>query len=157
ITCTGINRAGNVDTERIGVTLETATPAKITLVSGNNQTGHIDEPLPEPLVVALTESGNPVPGKPVRFTIPRTDRTLSTGDSSGRTLTMNTDANGRVEVRFTLGTWAGAGNNQVEARAAGFVGEALFSASALPADPALIVVDAGNNQEAIVRQSLPRP
>lgn len=157
ITCTGIDRAGNVDSERIGVTLNTATPAKITLVSGNNQTGHIGELLPEPLVVALTENGSPVPGRSVRFTILRNDGSLSTGSSSGRTLTVNTDATGRAEAQFTLGTWAGAGNNQVEATAVGFVGEALFSASALPADPGLIVVDAGNNQEGIVGQGLPRP
>src|SRR5262249_41829597 len=76
---------------------------------------------------------------------------------SGRSLSVNTDASGRAEVRFTLGTWAGAGNNQVEATAAGFAGETLFSASALPAGPALIVVDAGNNQEGIIGESLPRP
>jgi len=157
ITCTGIDRAGNVDTERIGVTLETAASAKITLVSGNNQTGHMGELVPEPLVVMLTENGVPAAGKAVRFKILRNDGTLSAGSTSGRALTVHTDANGRAEVQFTLGTWAGAGNNQVEATAVGFVGEALFSASALPADPGLIVVDAGNNQEGIVGQHLPRP
>lgn len=157
ITCTGIDRAGNVDAEHIGVTLDTATPAKITLVSGNNQTGYIEELLPEPLVVFLTENGNPAPGKPVVFKVLRNNGAVSSGSTSGRSLTVNTDATGRAEVRFTLGTWAGAGNNQVEATAVGFVGEALFSASALPADPGLIVVDAGNNQEGIVGQNLPRP
>jgi hypothetical protein len=157
LTCTGIDRAGNVDTEHIGVTLDTVTLAKITLVSGNNQTAHIEELLPEPLVVALTENGAPAPGKPVRFKVLRNNGSLSAGAGSGRTLTVNTDAAGRAEVRFTLGTWAGAGNNQVEATAVGFIGEALFSASALPAGPGLIVVDAGNNQEGIVGQSLPRP
>jgi hypothetical protein len=49
ITCTGIDRAGNVDTERIGVTLETATPAKITLVAGNNQTGLSESSCPSRL------------------------------------------------------------------------------------------------------------
>src|SRR5215510_2660349 len=79
ITCTGIDRAGNVDTERIGITLDTATQAKLTLVSGNNQTAHIGDLLPEPLVVALTVNGNPAPGKPVRFSILRNDGSLSAG------------------------------------------------------------------------------
>lgn len=157
ITCTGVDRAGNVDTEHIASTLDTTTPAKITLVSGNNQTAHIEELLSEPLAVSLMENGTPASGKPVLFKVLRSNGALSSGSNSGRSLTVNTDANGRAEVRFALGTWAGAGNNQVEATAVGFVGEALFSASALPSDPGLIVVDAGNNQEGIVGQNLPRP
>jgi hypothetical protein len=83
LTCTGIDRAGNVDTEHIGVTLDTVTPARITLVSGNNQTAHIEELLPEPLVVSLTENGAPAPGKPVRFKVLRNNGSLN-ADASGR-------------------------------------------------------------------------
>jgi Glucodextranase, domain B len=157
IICTGIDRAGNVDTEQITVTVNTAASATITVVSGNNQTARIGTRLSDPLVVALTENGAPASGKPVQFRILRNDGSLSTDSGSGRSLTVMTDATGQAAVRFTLGTWAGAGNNQVEVTAAGFVGETLFSATATPGPPGLIVVDAGNNQEGAIGQELPRP
>jgi hypothetical protein len=158
ITCTGIDRAGNVDTARVTVTLDTSALAKISIVSGNNQIGRIGEPLPDPLVVSLTDdAGNPVTDKKVIFKVIENDGTLSGGENGGRALIVTTDANGHAQTLFTLGTRAGAGNNRVEATAVGFAGEANFTATALPADPANIVVDSGNNQEGAVSQSLPRP
>ncbi len=155
--CTGIDRAGNVDTEQITVTLNTTALATITVVSGNNQTAQVGALLPEPFVVALTENGVPASGKPVQFRVLRNDGSLSTTNGSGRLLTVMTDATGQAAVRFTLGTWAGAGNNQVEVTATGFVGETRLSATATPGPPGLIVVDAGNNQEGVIGQPLPRP
>ena len=157
IICTGIDRAGNVDTEQINVTVNTAALATITVVSGNNQTARIGTLLPEPLVVALTENGTPASGKPVEFRVLRNDGSLSTTSGSGRALTVMTDANGQAAVRFTLGTWAGEGNSQVAVTAAGFVGETIMSATATPGPPGLIVMDAGNNQEGVIGQPLPRP
>lgn len=161
VTCIGEDKVGNVDTARVTVTLNTAVQAKIAIVSGNNQTAGIGALLPEPLVVALTENGAPAAGKAVVFKVLQNDGVLSTSTgtntNSGRILAVATDTNGRASVLFTLGSWAGAGNNQVEALANGFVGEARFHESALPASPNNIVVDAGNLQFGVVGQPLPKP
>ncbi|MGH8103886.1 MAG: hypothetical protein ACREJQ_05115, partial [bacterium] len=137
--------------------LNTTAPAKISIVSGNNQTAGIGTLLPQPLVVGLTENGTPAVGKVVVFKVLQNDGTVSTNGQTGRLIGVNTDANGQATAQFTLGTWAGAGNNQVEAMATGFVGEARFSASALPAGPNIIVVDSGNNQTGATGQLLPKP
>lgn len=159
ITCIGEDKVGNVDTARISVSLDTTAQAKISIVSGNNQTAGIGTLLPESLVVALTENGAPAVGKVVAFKVLQNDGVLSTNTSTnnGRMLGVPTDTNGRASVQFTLGTWAGAGNNQVEATATDFVGETRFSASALPAGANSIVVDAGNLQFGVVGQPLPKP
>ncbi|MBI3245570.1 MAG: hypothetical protein HYZ50_03560 [Deltaproteobacteria bacterium] len=157
ITCIGEDKVGNIDTARISVTLDTTAQKKITVVSGNNQTGDIGALLPQPLVAALTDNGAPVAGQVVVFKVLQNDGVLSTDTTNGRILAANTDANGHAQVDFTLGSWAGAGNNQVEDMATGFVGEVRFSASALPAVPNSIVVDAGNMQFGVVSQLLPKP
>jgi hypothetical protein len=157
VTCIGEDKVGNIDTARVTVTLNTAVQAKITIVSGNNQTAGIGALLPERLVVALTENGAPAVGKAVVFKVLQNDGVLSANGQTGRLLGVNTDANGQASIQFTLGSWAGAGNNQVEAMASGFVGEARFHESALPAGPNSIVVDAGNLQFGVVGQPLPRP
>jgi hypothetical protein len=56
ITCTGTDRAGNVDSGRAHVTLATPTGPTLTLVSGNNQTGSIGSLLPDPLIVSLNRA-----------------------------------------------------------------------------------------------------
>ena len=157
IICTGTDRVGNVDSGQVQVTLATPTGPKLTLVSGNNQTGPIGTVLPAPLIVALTDNGLPMGGRTVFFRVLRNDGTLSVGSLSGRFLPIVTDANGQAQVDCTLGTWAGAGNNQVQATAPGITGEVLFSASALPGSEASIVVDAGNLQFGVVGQPLPKP
>lgn len=157
ITCIGEDKVGNVDSARISVSLDTTAQAKITVVAGNNQTAGIGALLPQPLVVKLTENGAPAVGKVVVFQVLQNDGVLSANGTTGRLLGVNTDANGQAQVNFTLGSWAGAGNNQVEAMATGFVGEARFHESALPAGPNSIVVDAGNLQFGGVGQPLPRP
>lgn len=157
ITCTAQDRAENVDSARISVTLDTAVAKQIAIASGNTQTGRIGALLPQPLVVQLTENGAPAIGKVVLFKVLENDGALSTDAETGRMVAVTTDASGQARIHFTLGTWAGAGNNRVQARATGFVGEALFSLSALPGEANLIVVDAGNLQTGVVGQPLPRP
>lgn len=157
VTCIGEDKVGNIDSAHITVTLDTTAQAKIRIVSGNNQTAGIGALLPEPLVVALTENGAPVVGKVVVFKVLQNDGVLSTNTDNGRILGAPTDTNGRASMQFKLGSWAGAGNNQVEVTASGFVGGARFNASALPAAPNSIVVDAGNMQFGAVSQLLPKP
>ncbi|MGH7964138.1 MAG: carboxypeptidase regulatory-like domain-containing protein, partial [Candidatus Binatia bacterium] len=159
ITCTAQDRAENVDSAHVSVTLDTAVAKQIAIVSGNTQTGRIGALLPQPLVVQLTENGTPAVGKVVLFKVLENDGALTAAAATTptRTLAVTTDTNGQAQVNFTLGTWAGAGNNRAEATATGFVGEALFSLSALPGNANNIVVDAGNLQTGVIGQPLPKP
>ena len=96
-------------------------------------------------------------GKPVIFKVLQNDGTVDGGGMSGRSAAVTTDANGRAQVQFTLGTRAGSGNNQVQASAVGFDGQVVFCATATTAPAARIVVDSGNNQHGGVAQALPLP
>src|SRR5262249_11149790 len=58
---------------------------------------------------------------------------------------------------FTLGSRAGAGDNRVEASAAGYLGPAVFVATGIPGPAAKIVADAGSNQTGAIGQALPLP
>ncbi len=157
IICIGTDKVGNVDTGKISVTLDTTAPAQIRILSGNNQTAGIGSPLAEPLVVGLTDNGAAAVGKVVVFKVLQNDGELSANNQTGRLLAVTTDADGHAAVQFKLGSWAGAGNNQVEALATGFTGEARFSASAQAGEAHSIVVDSGDNQTGVVEQKLPKP
>ncbi len=157
IICIGEDKVGNVDAMTITVTYNPTVPKQITMVSGNNQTAGIETTLPEPLTVALTENGTPAVGKAVVFKVLQNDGVLTADGQSGRRVTVSTDNAGRAAAQFAVGTWAGAGNNQVDATATGFLGEARFSASAVAAGPQTIVVDAGTLQFGAIGQPLPKP
>lgn len=176
VTCIGEDKVGNIDSAHITVTLNTTAQNTIKVTSGNNQTGEIGALLSQPLVVTLTENGNPAVNKIVVFKVLQNDGVLSTTTNTltartansvanavtadtteGRILAVNTDTNGQASVQFKLGSWAGAGNNQVEATATGFVGEARFTASAQAGEANSIVVDSGNNQIGAAGQPLPKP
>ncbi|MCI0582833.1 MAG: carboxypeptidase-like regulatory domain-containing protein, partial [Chloroflexi bacterium] len=70
---------------------------------------------------------------------------------------VTTDATGRAQATFTLGTRAGVADHVVEASAVGFAGPAVFAASATPGPPALVVVDSGGLQVGVASRELPRP
>lgn len=163
ITVVGTDLAGNSATASITVLQKTvvAQPS-ITLVSGDGQSGPIGTALASPLVVQLKDgAGKPVSLQPVVFKVTGSNGTLSgnpiAGDNGGPTLVVQSDANGRAQVNWTLGMRAGAGNNTVKATAAGFTGEVNFGAISLPATPGLISLDSGNNQTGAVGQALPHP
>ncbi|MGR9107647.1 MAG: hypothetical protein ACU843_12020 [Gammaproteobacteria bacterium] len=160
ITAIGTDRAGNTASAGITVTFEEIVgEARINLVSGNNQTGMIGTQLAEPLVVKVTDgAGDPVLEKTVIFKVTENNGTLSSSHSAGvRSLAVSTDAQGRAQVLWSLGTRTGAGNNRVEAAAVGVGGSAMFTASALPAAASKINVDSGNQQIGVSGQPLPRP
>jgi hypothetical protein len=96
-------------------------PAKLTVVSGNNQTGAAGQPLANPLVVLLTDdSGAPITGRTVAFSV-------TAGGGSVSVTQASTDAQGQASCILTLG--AAAGSNTV---AAGFgsLSPAVFTATA---------------------------
>ncbi len=157
ILCVGTDRAGNADTGRVDLTLASAAGPTLALVSGNGQTAPIGTTLPQPLVVELRDGGNPVPGRAVMFQVKDNDGVVASTTEAGRRVVVMTDAGGRAEIDYTLGTWAGAGASQVLAVAPGLPGEVLFSQTATPGPAATIVVDSGGNQTGVVDEPLPLP
>jgi hypothetical protein len=94
---------------------ETA-PADLALVDGNNQNGTAGEPLPNPIVVKVTDRrGQPVPAQKVVFAL--------VTEAPGAVVipdTAETAANGMAEARWTLGSVSG--TQRVVARAVGLDG-----------------------------------
>lgn len=158
ITAIGVDQGGNSAQTSIIVTRQDLTGhPQLNLVSGNNQSATISSPLPDPLIVALTNStGLPVPNQTVIFEIKEGDGTITNG-TTARAVLATTNAQGQAEVQWTLGTHAGAGNQRVEAHAVGFAGRAIITASAEGGPATQIVADNGNQQVGPVGQPLPRP
>ena len=72
----------------------------IAVVTGANQTAPVGAPLPDSIVVRVTDSrGRPVAGQSVAF--------AAAGGGSVAPDTVTTNADGRASVRWTLGTTAG--------------------------------------------------
>lgn len=155
ITVAAVDESGNEGRATITVRFDPSPTRRIRVVSGSRQSGVIGAELPQPLRVELIDaSGAPVPGGTVLFKVVGSNGHLDNGQRQAGVVT-GTD--GRAEVRFTLGTRAGVDNQAVEALALGFAGSAVFTVTALPGQPAHILVDAGNQQTGVSGQALPRP
>jgi hypothetical protein len=155
LTAVAVDAAGNQ--AQATVTVNQATPAgpHLAVASGSGQSAPIGTPLPQPLVAVLLDpSGQPIAGAQVLFQALATDGTF---DNGRRAYAVTTDLSGQATVRFTVGTHAGAGNQLVQASAPGTAGPVQFIASAQPGPPALLVVDAGNQQQGVAGQALPLP
>lgn len=93
-------------------------PANLTIVSGANQSGRLGFPLPQPLVVQVTdETGTPLPGISVQW------RVVSGAALLGNTSTP-TDAQGRATNTVTLES---AGTITIEASIPGFAVTFVFN------------------------------
>ena len=107
---------------------------KLGVIAGNNQRGAIWQPLPSPLVVAVTDAGaNLIPGAMVEFKVTAGSGKFDNGTQTYRT---TTDKDGRASARFILGPEEGLDAQQVTATLVGTQATAGFSASAFaPGDP----------------------
>jgi hypothetical protein len=156
LTAVAVDVSGNMG--RVSVTVRSVSQAgvaRVTAFSGNRQHAVIGTALPQPLVAQLVDAaGAPVAGKPVAFQLRGNDGSLGT---AGRVAVVTTDSAGRAGVTFALGTRAGAATQVVAATAAGFAGPAIFTEEALPGQPALLVVDSGDEQVGVAGQQLARP
>jgi len=132
-----------------------ASGDSVVIEAGNNQTGVVSAALPTPLIVRVRDtSGNPVVGTTVVFAI----------TSGGGTLTPSiatTDANGRAQAAWTLGSFAGA--QTVTATVGSKVLTFVATASAVGGGggggggvltPSQIVLVSGNGQSGFVSQTL---
>ncbi len=118
------SRSDNNCTAAVSITVEQPPPepTTITLISGDNQAGLTDEPLPRPFVVRVRDQyGDPMEGVTVHFTV-RAGRG-SLGDTS-----VETDSNGLAQSLLTLGS--NAGTNSVEVSVEGIAQTVTFNAVA---------------------------
>lgn len=126
-------------------------PARISILSGNNQTGIVGRPLADSLVVQVTDSDRrPVEGVEVLFT-PPAGAVVEPND------TVPTDANGEAWVHYTLST--AAGDQVIEARAIPIASPAssttTFTALAQPESAVELIMAGGDDQTAEVATALP--
>jgi hypothetical protein len=116
-----------------------ATIANLQIVSGNGQGAPIGRPLPEPLVVEATdESGNPIVGQRIEFSVPF-------GDGQVEPEVATTGSNGRAATTLTVGSTKSP--QQVQAVAAGTEFSVTFDAVA-GGLPATLEVASGTGQSA---------
>jgi hypothetical protein len=104
----GRDRVGNTYAQVIHITSDEvpAGAARIAAVSGSNQTGAIGTALSQPLIVQLTNAQNqPAANVPVIFRVTESDGLVNALPA----IAVNTDAQGRAQANYTLGTRAGAG------------------------------------------------
>jgi hypothetical protein len=154
LTASAVDRAGNSATSSITVTRISPSQPRITVVSGNNQTGAVNTALAQPLVVQVLDgAGTPLPSQTVVFALTQNNGLLNSRTTPQSVLT---DKNGKAQVTWTLGSRSGS-VNLVEASVAGISGSELFTATGLAGQPAKIVVDAGGQQTGATGQPLPNP
>lgn len=121
-------------------------PASVAVASGNGQPGVAGQALPDPLVVRVTDaSGSAVSGATVQWSV-----TLGGGSVSPGTST--TDAEGRAQAAWTLGT--AAGGNTATASVSGLPPVSFTATGAAGAAAALQLVS-GDGQMARVTGALP--
>ena len=128
-----------------------ANPGPATLVkriSGDGQTATVGEVLAEPLVVEVVDAhDNPIAGVTVSWTVEESGASVS--PSSG-----TTDANGRTQAVWKLGTRAGQQYVTVSVNPAVVTS---FTASATPGPPASAFPAAGNGQTGPAGSPLEQP
>ena len=148
------DESGNRDEARVSVRREAPAGRRLTIVSGDRQSGIIGTELPSPLVVrVLDATGQSVANVPVLFKVSGNNGTL---DGGRRQIAVVTDATGKASARFTLGTRMGVASQRIEAIAVGY-GSVLFLEDAQPGGATAIVVDSGDQQVGVAGQELPRP
>jgi PKD repeat protein len=160
----GLNTITVVATDNVGNTSQTSetiqllpptSQLSIVKLSGDAQTGGVKSVLPQPLVVQLlAATGTPVSGRPITFTVTRSDGMVEVLPSTAQALSVTTDANGKASVLFQLGSRSGLGINQVSATTPGAAASALFTASSTVSTPAQIHIVNGDNQRGLLGQSL---
>ncbi|MEO8025161.1 MAG: Ig-like domain-containing protein [Bryobacteraceae bacterium] len=85
-----------------GIQVTTGTAAKLQILTGNNQTGTVGQPLPLGFLAIVTDScGTPLSGQAVTWKI-------ASGSGTLTQVVSTSDSSGRVSARLTLGNTAGA-------------------------------------------------
>ena len=141
ISAIALDGVGNSSKTTITVNRASQPGLRLTIISGQAQSGVAGTILPAPLIAQLLDiDGNPVPNREIRFQVTRGDGTLKNSppgnnQNSQRELFVRTNANGQAAVQLTLGSRSGAANNRVQAMVAGGLSFVEFCATALSGDP----------------------
>lgn len=127
------------------------TPAAITVVAGNQQTGRAGAVLPAGLAVKVTaSSGAAVEGASVTFAAAGNSGSVSSASTV-------TSADGNASTTWTLGTTAGSNVDTVRANVSGVSAPAVFIATVVAGDVAGLTSVSGNSQNGIAGQPLAQP
>jgi Glucodextranase, domain B/Bacterial Ig-like domain len=156
LTVIATDTAGNARNSQIKITRIAAGSDRITIYSGNNQSGKVGAQLAKPLtIVALNKDGNPIADLPVSFDITRGTGQISaqSGGSTAaaynaRNLTVKTDSTGRASAWLSLGKHSGPASNAVRASHPDIAEEVVFTADGDKQPAKHIRVDMGANQYA---------
>ncbi|MEK7313098.1 MAG: DUF6531 domain-containing protein, partial [Deltaproteobacteria bacterium] len=155
ITAVGADQVGNVSQASITVTLDTSPAKGLSITGGNNQSGVIGSALPVPLSAALLDAnGAAIAGETVIFKVVDNNGMIN---GTARSAAVTTDGSGRAQVNWTLGTWAGSGNNRVDVSAVGVKERVTFVASAASGPAAYVHVASGGDQRGAINLLLPEP
>ncbi|HUR94058.1 MAG TPA: Ig-like domain-containing protein [Gemmatimonadales bacterium] len=126
----------------------------LRVVDGNLQVGQVGQPLPKPVVVLVqTETGTPIDGRRVAFTMPAGSAESFDPD------TAVTNSKGEATTRWKLGTVPGAytGEAIVVAVDDTTVLSASFQADAIPGDPDTLRADGPTSQPGSRGNALAEP
>ncbi|MCX6132220.1 MAG: FG-GAP-like repeat-containing protein [Ignavibacteriales bacterium] len=153
VTATSGNLNGSPVT--FSATATTSVPTTMSLTSGSIQSAAINNPLPNPFVVTITDaSGNPVQGVGVSFAIASTP-----GGATGQSLSIIsgvTNSSGQTSTTLTLGNRIGA--YSVNASASGLNGSPItFTCLAVVGTGKNITSTSGNNQLGMVGSAVSNP
>jgi len=126
----------------------------LSLVSGNNQSGVVSSPLPQPLKVKVLDSLTAgIKDQNVIFTV-----TAGNGKvNNAATITVKTDTGGVAPVTWTLGPLPGPNNNKIQASTnPALTGSPiLFQASAAAGVPKNLVKVTRDSSSSVVSSSIP--
>ncbi|MEP6688147.1 MAG: Ig-like domain-containing protein [Gemmatimonadales bacterium] len=136
-------------TAPLAFTAVSADANELLLASGDSQSAPVGAPLPQPLVVQVTDAfGNPIAGVPIGWTV-------EGGGSVDDAATL-TGPDGFASVERVLGP--DAGTQRTIANAPGLAGSPLtFVHTARAGDAAVLEQVSGDGQSALVGTSLPAP
>ncbi|WP_408609730.1 PKD domain-containing protein [Granulicella tundricola] len=160
----GTNTIKVVVTDLVGNTSQTTSTVQyvqpsaqlsLRVISGDAQTAVVHTILPQPLVIQLLSAqGTPIAGRPITFTVTRSDGLVEVLPNTAQSLYVTTDATGKASILFQLGSRSGLGVNQITASTPGAAGTVLFTESSTLAAPAQIHALHGENQRGLLGQSL---
>lgn len=106
----------------------------LAIVGGDNQSARVNEPLPLPLSVSVTDGGAPVPGVTVNWSVASGSGTVAPTSTTG--------GDGVASASYTVGN--APRTEQVRAAVAGANGFQVFTATALPIG-SFSIAGGGNN------------
>ncbi|HEX7088885.1 MAG TPA: Ig-like domain-containing protein [Longimicrobiales bacterium] len=127
---------------------EPGPPTSVRRISGDGQAATVGEPLAAPLVVEVVDAyGNPIAGTNVSWLVEEGGGSVSPSSET-------TDANGRAQAVWTLGTRAGEQRVTASANQSIFT---VFTAAAAPGPPAAASPASGDGQAGPAGLQLEQP